>query len=168
MKVKFRPLTKLDLADRVRWFNDPDVSQFLGSPIREGTNLSEQKKWFSKYKNDESRKLFVIEADRKPVGNIGLIEIDRKDKNAGLFIFIGEKDFWSQGIAKQAIQYILNYGFKKLWMHKIWLCVCALNERAIRLYEGVGFEVEGRHSDMYKIDGRYYNELFMSLINPDK
>jgi len=168
MKISFRPLTRLDLPDRVRWFSDPEISQFLGDSVRGGTTLQKQRKWFKKQKESKDSSFFVIEVDKKSVGNIGLIEINKADKNAGVFIVIGEKDYWGAGVSKRALEYITMYGFKKIRLHKIWLQVYEPNIAAIRCYEKFGFKEEGVHSEMTLIDGEFFNEIFMGLLNPDE
>ena len=40
------------------------------------------------------------------------------------------------------------------------------NSRAIRLYERMGFTVEGRRSECLLIDGRFVDELTMAVILP--
>lgn len=50
-------------------------------------------------------------------------------------------------------------------LHRIGLSVVADNEIAIRVYEKVGFVVEGRLRDAYfGDDGRYHDEVHMGLI----
>lgn len=168
MKITYRPLEESDLADRVRWFNDPEVGQYIGSDFRDGTTLKKQREWYQKNLGNKNRKTFVILADGKPVGNVALLKINKINRNAGIFIAIGDKKYWGCGIAKQALQFIINYGFKKLKLHKIWLHVYELNQKAIGLYKKFGFVEEGHYSDMILIDGKFSDEIFMSLINPDE
>ena len=167
MKILFRPLTRLDLPDRVRWFSDPEVSMFLGDSVRNGTTLQQQRKWFKKQKDSKGSSFFVIEVDKKPVGNIALIEINKIDKNAGVFIVIGEKEYWGCGVSQKALEYITKYGFRKLLLHKIWLQVYEPNIAAIKCYEKFGFEIEGEHTEMVRLDDEYFSEIFMGLVNPD-
>lgn len=83
---------------------------------------------------------------------------------AFLYLLV-KRDFGVKGWQK-ALEFIANYGFKKLKMHKIRLHVYSPNIRAIKLYEKFGFVKEGHHTEMVRIDGKYYDEIFMSLKNP--
>ncbi len=56
---------------------------------------------------------------------------------------IGEAEARGRGYAHVASKLILNYGFRELGLQKISLRVFADNERAIHLYERVGFVREG-------------------------
>jgi RimJ/RimL family protein N-acetyltransferase len=44
--------------------------------------------------------------------------------------------------------------------------VMAHNTRAIRLYERMGFSVEGRRAECLLIDGRFIDELTMAALLP--
>jgi RimJ/RimL family protein N-acetyltransferase len=166
MKISYRPLTKEDLPDRVRWFSDPEVAQYLGSSVRNGTTLASQRKWFKKQSSAKDRRMFAIEVDEKMIGNVGLSEIEKDDANAGIFIVVGDKNFWGVGVATDALKFITNYGFKRLKLHKIWLHVFEPNIRAVKLYEKFGFIKEGHHTEMLKLNGKFHDEIFMSLTNP--
>ena len=51
-------------------------------------------------------------------------------------------------------------------LHRLELTVMAHNSRAIRLYERMGFSVEGRRSECLFIDGQFIDELTMAVILP--
>jgi RimJ/RimL family protein N-acetyltransferase len=51
-------------------------------------------------------------------------------------------------------------------LHRLELTVMAHNIRAIRLYERMGFSVEGRRSECLLIDGQFIDELTMALLLP--
>jgi len=166
MKITFRQLAEKDLPDRVRWFNDPEVARYFGPQVRSGTTIAKQRKWLKNLKDQDDRMDFIITVDSKPVGSMGLIEINKVDKNAGLYIFIGEKNFWGTGVAVDALKFLADKTFKKLKLHKLWLHVYSPNARAIRCYEKFGFKTEAHLPEMVLLDGKYHDEIFMSLTNP--
>ena len=51
-------------------------------------------------------------------------------------------------------------------LHRLELTVMARNTRAVRLYERMGFSVEGRRSECLLVDGQFVDELTMALILP--
>lgn len=164
--ITFRLVEKKDLPDRVKWFNTKDISKYLSTQFRKGTTLKKQEEWYSNYLKDSNKKIFVIEYDGKPIGNVGLTEISQEDNHAGLVIFIGEKEYQGKGIGKKAVQYIVDYGFDKLNLHQIWLYVCAANTNAIKLYEKCGFAREGLLKEMWKYGDKYEDEIVMAIFNP--
>ncbi|RFU70601.1 GNAT family N-acetyltransferase [Peribacillus saganii] len=71
------------------------------------------------------------------------------------------KEFWGFGIGKsllkQSIAWADANGIKKITLH-----VLETNEKAIRLYEKLGFEEEGvLKNDRVLSDGKYYNTVIM-------
>jgi GNAT superfamily N-acetyltransferase len=51
-------------------------------------------------------------------------------------------------------------------LHRLELTVMAHNTRAIRLYERMGFSVEGRRSECLVVDGHFIDELTMATLLP--
>lgn len=49
-------------------------------------------------------------------------------------------------------------------LHRLELTVMADNTRAIRLYERMGFAVEGRRAECLIVDGQFVDELHMAAI----
>lgn len=169
MEITLRPIKKEDLELRVKWFSDPEVIKYLGSSIRHSESIQElQEKWLKEYFENDRKRHFVILADDNPIGLIGLNDIDLNDKNAGLFITIGEKDYWGKGIGAKALELIKAYAFDKLDLHKIYLSVYAANAGAIRLYEKCGYVHDGRLKDHVRIDDTWCDEVLMSLFNPSE
>ena len=65
------------------------------------------------------------------------------------------------GLLQQARDWAATHG-----LHRLELTVMAHNTRAIRLYERMGFTVEGRRSECLLIDGQFVDELTMAAILP--
>jgi RimJ/RimL family protein N-acetyltransferase len=62
---------------------------------------------------------------------------------------------------------MLRHAFETLSLHRIALYVFEFNERAIRAYERCGFVVEGRARESIWRDGRWWDELAMSVLESD-
>lgn len=165
MDITYKPIRKSDLGIVVKWLNDPETNQYLGANVRQGTNFETRLKWYEKYKTEKTKKMFIIYADSKPVGEVGLTNIDKHDNNAELFIMIGEKEFRGKGIGQQAVKFIVNYAFNKLKLHRVSLGCFEENIAGMKCYKKCGFEREGVARDQLYKDGRYYNDILMGLIN---
>ena len=79
-------------------------------------------------------------------------------------ITIGESDAWGQGYGTEATQLMLDHAFGTLGLHRIALFVFEFNERAMRAYQRCGFVVEGRARESIWRDGRWWDELAMSVL----
>ena len=96
---------------------------------------------------------------------MGLTNISKVNQNAEIFIAIGEDNYHGKGIGKIALNWIIDYGFSKLNLHKINLSVYEYNPRAIRLYQSLGFINEGEMQDEVFFDGKFHKLLLMALFN---
>jgi RimJ/RimL family protein N-acetyltransferase len=101
------------------------------------------------------------------IGVTGLRHIDVRNRHAEFGIAIGEKTAWGSGYGTEATRLIVRYAFETLNFNRIWLHVGEDNERAVRVYEKVGFRTEGRlRQDMFR-DGRYWDSLVMAVLRDD-
>jgi len=53
-------------------------------------------------------------------------------------------------------------------LHRLELTVMCHNERAVRLYQNLGYKIEGIRQDSLWVNGRYVDEYYMAklLNNP--
>jgi RimJ/RimL family protein N-acetyltransferase len=70
--------------------------------------------------------------------------------------------YWGIGICHALLKTAFEWG-KNVGIRKFNLQVHEENERAIRLYESLGFQREGSRSRAFCIDGRFYSEIFMGI-----
>ncbi len=162
--VVLREFEVEDVPRKVEWINNPVNNKFLHYDIP--LHIDRTIEWFRK--KDNSKRLdCVIEFNTVPVGLIGLLQIDRENSKAEYYITIGEHSFKRKGIATKATRAILDYAFKKLELHKVYLTVDARNEYAIRLYEKVGFMQEGYFVDdlFHPINSEFIDRKRYALIN---
>lgn len=74
-----------------------------------------------------------------------------------------KKNYWGLGIGTQLMQTIINYAKQNGTTEILHLGVKCDNDTAINLYKKFGFEETGRYRNYFKIDGKYYDEILMSL-----
>jgi len=163
--IKIRKHEKKDIPCRVKWLSNPKVNKFIGDKLGQGTNLKKEKEWFLNYEKAKNKIFFTICDNARPIGFMGLSNIDKTNKNADVFIAIGEDEYRGKGIGKIVMKWIIDYGFKKLKLHKINLGVIKDNVPAVKLYKSVGFVVEGQMKDEVFCKGKYYDFLSMAIFN---
>ena len=101
------------------------------------------------------------------MGTCAFSQLDGDNGSALYHITIGEKDVWGQGYGTEATQLMLDHAFGTLGLHRIALFVFEFNERAIRAYRRCGFVLEGRSRESIFRDGRWWDELAMSVLESD-
>ena len=62
---------------------------------------------------------------------------------------------------------MLEHAFGVLGLHRVSLAVFEYNERAIRAYRRVGFSVEGRSREAIWREGRFWDEIQMSILEDE-
>lgn len=165
--IKIRSHKDVDIPYRVKWLNNPKINKFVGDNLGQKTSLKKQREWFFNYKKDSNKKFFTIIYNNQPIGFMGLSNINNVHNNCDLFIAIGEDNFRGKGLGVYSLNWLLNYGFNKLKLHKINLGVIPDNKSAVNLYKKFGFKVEGTMMEEVRYNNKYYNFLSMALFRKD-
>ena len=77
---------------------------------------------------------------------------------------IGNREQWGKGYGREAMDLVLKYGFDELNLHRIQLTVFEYNERAIALYEKLGFRREGVFREFMQREGQRYDMYLYGLL----
>ena len=165
-RVRLRAIERSDIPTFVRWFNDPEVGQYLQMYMP--MSLAEEERWFEPQLTSVDSRVFGIETlDGRHIGNLGLHNLDWNERCAVLGIVIGEKDYWGKGYGTDAVNTVLRFAFEQMNLHRIQLSVYAYNERAVRCYEKCGFRHEGRMRSKHFFSGEYHDELIMGILRDE-
>lgn len=150
------------------WMNDMQTTDFIGK-TRAIITIAGEKEWLeNSAKSNEDRNFVIVELQEdKLIGTIGLTNFDWIDRSATLGIFIGEDSFRSNGYGKEAIDLLLEYGFKYLNLHTIKLDLIDVNERAHKCYLKCGFKDTGCSREAIFINGKYYGKKHMDIIESE-
>ncbi len=162
--LEIRGHQKRDIPYRVKWLNNPLANRYIGDTLGVKTTLKQQEEWFADYRKNRSKRFFTITWDKAPVGFMGLSRISPINHNADLFIIIGEDDFRGKGLGRQAMLWLMRYAFDTLRLHKLNLGVLEKNAHALALYQGLGFQEEGRMRDDVFHAEQYYDVISMAMF----
>lgn len=163
--IKIRPHQEKDIPLRVKWLNNALVSRYIGDEPGSKTDIRKEREWFRNYRRcGPGKRFFTICDGKKPIGFMGLSKISRENRNADLFIAIGEDEYRGRGLGREALVWLLKYAFRKLKLHKVNLGVIEDNIHAIDVYKSLGFKVEGVMKDEVRIRGRYRDMISMAIF----
>jgi RimJ/RimL family protein N-acetyltransferase len=76
----------------------------------------------------------------------------------------GDRQNWGKGYGTEAMRLALNFAFNELNLHRVQLSVFDYNERAIALYEKMGFVREGVYREYLQRDGKRYDMYLYGLL----
>ncbi|EAC9079128.1 spermidine N1-acetyltransferase [Listeria monocytogenes] len=159
--LKLRPLEREDLKFVHRLNNDAKImSYWFEEPYEAFVELQEL---YDKHIHDQSERRFILELDGQMVGLVELMEIDYIHRRAEFQIIIDPK-FQGHGYAVSATKLAMKYAFHVLNLHKLYLVVDKVNEKAIHVYEKVGFIREGELIDEFFVDGTYHDAIRMCIF----
>jgi RimJ/RimL family protein N-acetyltransferase len=167
-RVRLRPLLKADAPLLYEWITDRDLV-ILNSPFHP-VSETDHESWVGRMMTRRSDLvIFVIEdvASGRAIGSCQLLNINWIHRSAELQIRIGDSAFHSKAYGSEAVILLINFGFKDLNLHRIYLHVFAVNARAVRAYEKCGFTREGTLKEAAFIDGKWVDVHVMGLLNHD-
>jgi RimJ/RimL family protein N-acetyltransferase len=102
--------------------------------------------------------------DGAVVGYCGLTNLSNQNRSGEYYILIGDQKYWNRGLGTLVGRKVLEFGFKDLGLHRIWLTVSELNHGGIKSYEKLGFIEEGRMKEACFRDGQFHDKIVMSVI----
>jgi len=165
-KVCLRPVFKEDLQkDYLRWINDRSNDGLTGHALFPHTLADLESFFMSRIKDKRTLWLAIIKKENdRHIGNIELSDIDLINGNAEYKILL-DKNEQGKGLGYEASKLILDHGFKKLNLHRIYLGVHQDNKAALGLYKKLGFKVEGTLRQHFHRAGQYKNIIVMGLLS---
>jgi RimJ/RimL family protein N-acetyltransferase len=151
-----------------RWYADPEIARlarYQAAPMR----AEEIDRFFAaRVVGPDALAMAVHERSTdRLIGTCAFSQLDGDNGSALYHITIGESDAWGHGYGTEATRLMIDHAFGTLGLHRIALFVFEFNERAIRAYRRVGFVVEGRSRESVWRDGRWWDELAMSVLESD-
>jgi len=158
-----------DIPRFVAWMNDYRTSRTLA--IRAPISQVSEEQWFERITADQGRVGYFFVAclleDDRPIGTIGLFDLDLLNGGAGLGISIGEEADRGKGHGTDMLRALLAFGFEHLRLQRIWLDVYDFNPGARRVYERVGFVLEGVLRRAMFREGRFIDVHRMSILEEE-
>ena len=164
--VYLRPAERSDLPLFVRWFNDTRTSRTLA--VVAPMSIPSEEGWFERTLAAQGRDGYhftiCLLADDRPIGTIGLFDLDLRNGNAGLGISIGDPADTNHGFGSDALRALVGWAFDMLRLERVWLDVYDFNPRARLVYERVGFVHEGTQRHAIFRHGRFADVHRMAVL----
>lgn len=163
-QLEIRSLERDDLQFVHQLNNNPEIMSYWFEEPYEA--FVELQSLYDKHIHDQSERRFVVEKDDVKVGIVELVEIDYIHRNTEFQIII-DPAFQGKGYAKIATKLALDYAFRVLNMHKVYLIVDTTNKGAIHVYEKAGFVREAELIEEFFVEGTYHDALRMYMLQHD-
>lgn len=167
--VYLRAAERSDIPTFVRWFNDARVLQHLAmrAPMSEAAESGWFDRMLAAQGSSDYHFVVCLRADDRAIGTIGLHGIDWPNGVAEFGIALGEPSEWGKGFGTDATRAISDFAFGELRLERLSLLVYADNDRARRVYEAAGFQLEGTMRRALYQRGERLDVHVMGLLRDD-
>jgi len=165
-KCYLSPIDENDTEKFTEWLNDLEVTQYLSAMYPRIINVQNEKEFLGKLSKEHNYSIIDIK-NNELLGNCGFTGIDHINQTSEVGIFIGKKDYWNKGYGTEALSLLLDYGFKALNLHNIFLRVVSFNERGIKAYEKIGFKIIGKKRESVIMGKQRHDMIYMDILHEE-
>lgn len=161
-------LRNVRVSDRdlvLGWRNQPEVSRWMFTD--HVITVEEHAVWFAAMLEDPNVRYWIIELDHVPQGVVHLTSIASIHQRCEWGIYLGETTARGTGAGEAASFLSLDAAFSELRMERVTCEVLATNERALGLYERIGFRREGCLRSYVTKGSVRHDVLVMSILRPE-
>lgn len=168
-RISLRTIEESDLEFLNRNVNDPRVRRPLTSASP--ANMAQSEAFFEDVVSDDDGVNLLIcidgdEGEPEPVGDIALFKVHDRTRWGEIAIAI-HPDHWGDGYGTEASEVLVEYAFDERNLHRLQARVMASNDASRRVWEKLGFELEGRLRENQFDDGEYVDTLYFGLLEAE-
>lgn len=168
-RLILRQVITEDAADMFSYLSDQDVVKPMGlDPFETEKDVLDEIQWYASVYEEGTgiRWGITLKDSGKVIGSCGFLNRIPKHYRAEIGYEIS-KDYWGKGIASEALEAVVKYGYQHLQLERIEALIEPENVPSQRLVEKHGFIREGllRH---YEFARGKFDDLYMySIIKED-
>ncbi|MEQ7004936.1 GNAT family N-acetyltransferase [Actinopolymorpha sp. B17G11] len=158
-----------DAADLFVWRSDPEVQKYNSAPMRDVTEAAHL---IDEIRRDYSAQRGISWAvthrgDGRAIGLFGFNSWERFHRRADIGYDL-RRDYWGRGIATEALEAILRFGFTRMDLNRVEAETIADNHESVRLLKRLGFQREGlRRAYSLEEDGTFHDSAIYGLLAHD-
>lgn len=168
-RLILRQIEKSDANSILNYMSDKDVMRYYGlDPFQTVEDALEEIIWYHStfYKKTGIRWGITLKDENIVIGSCGFLNIVAQHYRTEIGYELS-KSFWGLGIASEALNAIIAYGFKHLGLQRIEALIEPLNLPSQKLAERQGFIREGLLRN-YEFTGGKFDDLYMySMLRRD-
>lgn len=168
-RLILREVTTKDANDMFNYLSDKDVVKHMGiAPFQTINDVWDEIGWYNSIyeKGTGIRWGITLKESGKVIGSCGFLNMLPKHFRAEVGFELS-KDFWGNGIASEALEAVVRYGYHHFQLERIEALIEPANVASQILVEKQGFIREGllRH---YEFTCGKFDDLYMySILKED-
>lgn len=133
--------------------NEQDVRSFIQMFIDWSTEVPRKKYQFA----------IILKSEGRLIGNCGIRMQTSRAEIADIGYEIN-RQYWGQGYATEAARALLEFGFNKLHLHRVWAYCIAENTASAHVLEKIGMVYEGRQRESEYMKNRWWDTLHYAVL----
>ena len=151
------------------WIADEKVQLMYGEPVYQTKEAIKEllDKYIGAYEKNECYRWAIIEKKSgECIGQAAYFLVDSRNHFAEIEYCIGTA-FQRKGYATEATREVIAYGFEKIGLHKVQICVRPENAPSRRVIEKCGFTYEGTLRDYFFMSSGYSDRMYFSMLQSE-
>lgn len=158
-------IRQIDIEDAEKFLEmlrklDNETKFMMYEPGERKTSLVEQVEIIESNKKN-GNPVFLVEAEEEIVGFLGVRRGDCNRVKHSAYMAIGVLEgYRGMGIGRRLMEELDRWAVGNN-ISRSELTVMCHNERAVKLYEGMGYQIEGRRKKAVLVDGKFVDEYYM-------
>jgi ribosomal-protein-alanine N-acetyltransferase len=164
-RLYLRPMGPADAEFLLEHFSDPEINRYLvdAEPLATPADAAKIISFYQQPDDGQCRWILIDKQSRSAIGTCGfhLCEPSYHKSEIGFDL---AREYWGQGLMKEAVDRILLHGFTTLEMNRVEALTHPDNRQSISLLEKLGFQHEGTIRDRFFFRDRYYDHESFSLL----
>jgi RimJ/RimL family protein N-acetyltransferase len=162
-RVRLSPIRPADSASLFRWINDRELVLFSAGfhPVHANQHAA----WMRAIAKRSDTVVFAIRRRQgnRLIGVCQLHSVSAVHRSAELQIRIGDGKARGRGYGVEAVRLLVDFAFRDLNLHRVWLRVFRTNTRALKTYAAAGFAKEGVMRAAAFVNGRFVDVVVMGI-----
>lgn len=164
-RLLLRQFVDSDIENIFKGLSHPDIIKHYGISFDSLESTKEQMTWFTNLEKYGTGMWFAVcSLDNKTFyGAGGLNDLSKEHRKAEIGFWL-LPEFWGQGIMKETMPLICNYGFDKLGLHRIEGFVESDNTNCKNAMAKLDFQHEGTMKDCEIKNGKFISlDIFAKI-----
>jgi len=168
-RLILRQVTKDDAESILEYLSDKDVMKHYGlEPFKSTDEALDEISWYQSIfeKKTGIRWGITLKGQERVIGSCGFLNIVPQHCRSEVGFELS-KEYWGKGIASEAFEAVIKYGFEKLNLQRIQALIEPPNISSKKLVERKGFIKEGLLRNYEFTCGRFDDLLMYALLKQD-
>lgn len=166
-RVVLREFEPGDLDATLAVVGDPEVTQWLSFDTRGRVDQAERLAQDITRAQATPRPDYYLAIEDETGRLVGFARIGVGSHRSGEVGYALRRDAWGRGYATEAAGLLVDFGFRRLGLHRITACVGPGNTASHAVLRRLGFREEGRMRDHVFTNGAWRDSVLYALLEDE-